>query len=650
MRFQVVSKFQPTGDQGEAINKLSKGVLRDDKFQTLWGVTGSGKTYVMAKIIEKTQLPTLIISPNKTLAAQLYEEFRTFFPENKVSYFVSYYDYYQPEAYLPNTDTYIEKDAKINEDIDQMRHAAVQNLLSRNDSIIVASVSAIYNLGKPDSYKNFALNLKVGEALSQKQIMYKLVELQFERNDYELWRGKFRLRHNYLDIWPSGQDEIIRIKNTPEAIESIEICPAPFGEFKKVKDISLFPAKFWISEREKTIDAMKEIAKELENHTAKLKKDGKFLEAERIKRRTEYDMAMMRETGWCHGIENYSRQLEGRKPGTPPYTLLDYFPKNFLLFLDESHIGVPQLHGMYEGDQSRKKTLVEYGFRLPSALDNRPLKYNEFMGIEKRTIYVSATPGDYERSQSTQIVEQIIRPTYLLDPEVEVRKTEGQVEDLVKEIEIRQKKNQRVLVLTLTKKMAEALSSHLKEKKIRTNYLHSDVKTFERTKTLADLRRGKYEVLVGINLLREGLDLPEVSLIAILDADKEGFLRNETSLVQIMGRAARHEEGRVIMYADSLTKSIKAAMETTNQRRQIQLDYNKKHHVKPRPIVKVITDIFRFDEDEKALPQKEFLKEYLHKLKNQLDLARRNLQFDKAASIAEKIKTVKAKMEEPPKE
>jgi len=650
MRFQVVSKFQPTGDQGEAINKLSKGVLRDDKFQTLWGVTGSGKTYVMAKIIEKTQLPTLIISPNKTLAAQLYEEFRTFFPENKVSYFVSYYDYYQPEAYLPNTDTYIEKDAKINEDIDQMRHAAVQNLLSRNDSIIVASVSAIYNLGKPDSYKNFALNLKVGEALSQKQIMYKLVELQFERNDYELWRGKFRLRHNYLDIWPSGQDEIIRIKNTPEAIESIEICPAPFGEFKKVKDISLFPAKFWISEREKTIDAMKEIAKELENHTAKLKKDGKFLEAERIKRRTEYDMAMMRETGWCHGIENYSRQLEGRKPGTPPYTLLDYFPKNFLLFLDESHIGVPQLHGMYEGDQSRKKTLVEYGFRLPSALDNRPLKYNEFMGIEKRTIYVSATPGDYERSQSTQIVEQIIRPTYLLDPEVEVRKTEGQVEDLVKEIEIRQKENQRVLVLTLTKKMAEALSSHLKEKKIRTNYLHSDVKTFERTKTLADLRRGKYVVLVGINLLREGLDLPEVSLIAILDADKEGFLRNETSLVQIMGRAARHEEGRVIMYADSLTKSIKAAMETTNQRRQIQLDYNKKHHVKPRPIVKVITDIFRFDEDEKALPQKEFLKEYLHKLKNQLDLARRNLQFDKAASIAEKIKTVKAKMEEPPKE
>ncbi len=650
MRFQVVSKFQPTGDQGEAINKLSKGVLRDDKFQTLWGVTGSGKTYVMAKIIEKTQLPTLIISPNKTLAAQLYEEFRTFFPENKVSYFVSYYDYYQPEAYLPNTDTYIEKDAKINEDIDQMRHAAVQNLLSRNDSIIVASVSAIYNLGKPDSYKNFALNLKVGEALSQKQIMYKLVELQFERNDYELWRGKFRLRHNYLDIWPSGQDEIIRIKNTPEAIESIEICPAPFGEFKKVKDISLFPAKFWISEREKTIDAMKEIAKELENHTAKLKKDGKFLEAERIKRRTEYDMAMMRETGWCHGIENYSRQLEGRKPGTPPYTLLDYFPKNFLLFLDESHIGVPQLHGMYEGDQSRKKTLVEYGFRLPSALDNRPLKYNEFMGIEKRTIYVSATPGDYERSQSTQIVEQIIRPTYLLDPEVEVRKTEGQVEDLVKEIEIRQKKNQRVLVLTLTKKMAEALSSHLKEKKIRTNYLHSDVKTFERTKTLADLRRGKYEVLVGINLLREGLDLPEVSLIAILDADKEGFLRNETSLVQIMGRAARHEEGRVIMYADSLTKSIKAAMETTNQRRQIQLDYNKKHHVKPRPIVKVITDIFRFEENEKALPKKEFLKEYLHKLKNQLDLARRNLQFDKAASIAEKIKTVKAKMEEPPKE
>ncbi len=637
MPLKVVSPFEPTGDQGQAIKKLSDGVKKGYDYQTLWGITGSGKTYVMAKIIEKTQLPTLIISPNKTLAAQLYEEFKAFFPNNKVSYFVSYYDYYQPEAYLPSTDTYIEKDAKINEEIDQMRHMAVQDLLASKNTIIVASVSAIYNLGAPSDYKNQIFHLRVNRKISQKELIKMLVSLQYERDDYQLWRGKFRIRGNFIDIWPSGQDEIIRVNNASGSVESIEICPAPFGKFEPQVQVALYPAKFWVSEKEKTDNAMKSIAKELEEHVKKLKKQGKLIEAERIKRRTEYDLAMIRETGWCHGIENYSMHIEGRKPGERPYTLLDYFPKNFLLFMDESHISVPQTSGMYFGDRSRKKTLVEYGFRLPSAIDNRPLKFEEFLKIPKRTIFVSATPDQFEKKQSDQIVEQIIRPTYLLDPEIEIKDTEGQIDDLINEIEVRKRNNQRVLALTLTKRMSEALSEHLKENNIKAAYLHSDIKTFERTKILADLRRGVYDVLVGINLLREGLDLPEVALIAILDADKEGFLRNETSLIQIMGRAARHPEGKVIMYADNLTGSIKKAIETTNRRRKAQIEYNEKHGVSPSPIIKGIKDTFVSKEEESAVPKKEFMKEYLRKLKSQLEMARRNLQFDKASEIKRQI-------------
>ncbi len=645
MKLKVISPFNPTGDQTQAIDKLSAGIKKNYDCQTLWGVTGSGKTYVMAKIIEKTQLPTLIISPNKTLAAQLYEEFKDFFPKNNVSYFVSYYDYYQPEAYLPSTDTYIEKDAKINEEIDQMRHMAVQDLLTSKDTIIVASVSAIYNLGAPSDYKNQIFHMRVGRKLSQKELIKKLVDLQYERNDYELWRGKFRIRQNFVDIWPSGEDTIIRINNASGVIQTIETCPAPFGKFEPQVQIAIYPAKFWVSEKEKTDRSLEIISKELAIRIAQFKKQGKLIEAERIRRRTEYDMTMIRETGWCHGIENYSSIIEGRKPGERPYTLLDYFPKNFLLFMDESHISVPQVSGMYFGDKSRKETLVEYGFRLPSAIDNRPLKFEEFLKIPKRTIFASATPQDFECRNSKQIVEQVIRPTYLLDPEIEIRDSDCQIEDLIKEIEERKSKNQRVLVLTLTKKLAEALADHLAEKNIKTTYLHSDIKTFQRTKILADLRRGTYDVLVGINLLREGLDLPEVSLIAILDADKEGFLRDETSLIQIMGRAARNAEGKVIMYADNLTGSIKKAIETTTRRRQIQIEYNKQHNKQPQAIVKDIKDTFHAKEEEE-LPKKEFMKEYLRKLKSQLELARRNLQFDKAAEIKSQIEKIQEKIKD----
>lgn len=645
MKLKVVSPFKPTGDQEQAIKKLSGGIKKNYDYQTLWGVTGSGKTYVMAKIIENVQLPTLVISPNKTLAAQLYEEFRTFFPKNHVSYFVSYYDYYQPEAYLPSTDTYIEKDAKINEEIDQMRHLAVQDLLASKDNVIIASVSAIYNLGAPSDYKNQIFHVRIGRKLSQKELIKKLVDLQYERNDYELWRGKFRIRNNFIDIWPSGQDSIIRIDNASGTVRTIETCPAPFGKFEQQVQIALYPAKFWVSEKEKTERALDTISSELTKRIEQLKKQGKLVEAERIKRRTEYDMAMIRETGWCHGIENYSPIIEGRKPGERPYTLLDYFPKNFLLFMDESHISVPQVSGMYFGDRARKETLIEYGFRLPSAIDNRPLKFEEFLAIPKRTIFVSATPQDYERQQSKQIVEQVIRPTFLLDPEIDIRDSDCQIDDLVREIQERKNKNQRVLVLTLTKKLAEALADHLAEKNIKTTYLHSDIKTFQRTKILADLRRGVFDVLVGINLLREGLDLPEVSLIAILDADKEGFLRDETSLIQIMGRAARNIEGKVIMYADNLTGSIKKAIETTNRRRQMQIEYNKKYNKKPQAIIKDIKDTFRAKEEEE-LPKKEFMKEYLRKLKSQLELARRNLQFDKAAQLKNKIDQLSKKLKD----
>jgi len=650
MKFKVVSKFKPKGDQPKAIKQLVEGIKKGYRFQTLLGVTGSGKTFTMSKIIEKVQLPTLVISPNKTLAAQLYEEFRAFFPENEVCYFVSYYDYYQPEAYIPQTDTYIEKDAKINEEIDRLRHRAVQALLTRKDVLVVASVSCIYNLGSPNIYQKLSLHLKKGQTISRRELISRLLDLQYERNDYALWRGKFRLRMNYIDVWTSGEDRIIRIEIDRGKIKSISIGEIPFGKFVPVSRIEIWPAKFWLTEKERLNIALSNINLELQEQYRKLKNKGKLIEAERLKRRTEYDMAMIKETGWCHGIENYSRHLEFRKAGEPPFTLIDYFPKNFLLFIDESHITVPQIRGMYEGDKSRKETLIKYGFRLPSALDNRPLKFNEFIKKINQVIFVSATPGKFEKKHSKQIAEQIIRPTYLLDPSIEIRPTENQIDDLLKEIEKRIRKKQRVLVLTITKRLAEALAEHLKKKKIKAAYLHSEIKTLARPKILSKLRKGEYDVLVGINLLREGLDLPEVSLIAILDADKEGFLRDETSLIQIMGRASRHPEGHIIMYADRITSSMKKAIKETERRRKIQEEYNRTHNLKPLPIAKEVRDTLSLlsQEKEEKLPKKEFLKEYLRQLKYQLDLARRNLQFEKAAQIKEKIEKLKAKIDKQP--
>ncbi|MCD6115068.1 excinuclease ABC subunit UvrB [bacterium] len=650
MKFKVVSKFKPKGDQPKAIKQLVEGIKKGYRFQTLLGVTGSGKTFTMSKIIEKVQLPTLVISPNKTLAAQLYEEFRAFFPENEVCYFVSYYDYYQPEAYIPQTDTYIEKDAKINEEIDRLRHRAVQALLTRKDVLVVASVSCIYNLGSPNIYQKLSLHLKKGQTISRRELISRLLDLQYERNDYALWRGKFRLRMNYIDVWTSGEDRIIRIEIDRGKIKSISIGEIPFGKFVPVSRIEIWPAKFWLTEKERLNIALSNINLELQEQYRKLKNKGKLIEAERLKRRTEYDMAMIKETGWCHGIENYSRHLEFRKAGEPPFTLIDYFPKNFLLFIDESHITVPQIRGMYEGDKSRKETLIKYGFRLPSALDNRPLKFNEFIKKINQVIFVSATPGKFEKKHSKQIAEQIIRPTYLLDPSIEIRPTENQIDDLLKEIEKRIRKKQRVLVLTITKRLAEALAEHLKKKKIKAAYLHSEIKTLARPKILSKLRKGEYDVLVGINLLREGLDLPEVSLIAILDADKEGFLRDETSLIQIMGRASRHPEGHIIMYADRITSSMKKAIKETERRRKIQEEYNRTHNLKPLPIAKEVRDTLSLlsQEKEEKLPKEEFLKEYLRQLKYQLDLARRNLQFEKAAQIKEKIEKLKAKIDKQP--
>ncbi len=646
MKFKVVSKFKPKGDQPKAIKQLVEGIKAGYKFQTLLGVTGSGKTFTMSKIIEKVQLPTLVISPNKTLAAQLYEEFKAFFPKNEVCYFVSYYDYYQPEAYIPQTDTYIEKDAKINEEIDRLRHRAVQALLTRRDVLVVASVSCIYNLGSPNIYQRLSLHLKQGQKISRQELISRLLDLQYERNDYGLWRGKFRIRMNYVDIWTSGEDRIIRIEIDGEKIKSISTGEVPFGKFTPTTRIEIWPAKFWLTEKERINIALANINLELQERYLYLKHKEKIIEAERLKRRTEYDMAMIRETGWCHGIENYSRHLEFRKPGEAPFTLIDYFPKEFLIFIDESHISVPQIKGMYEGDKSRKETLIKYGFRLPSALDNRPLKFDEFLKKIDKAIFVSATPGKFERKVSKQIVEQIIRPTFLLDPSIEIRPTKNQIEDLIWEIDKRIKKNQRVLVLTITKRLAEALSDHLKKKKIKASYLHSEIKTLIRPKVLANLRKGHYDVLVGINLLREGLDLPEVSLIAILDADKEGFLRDETSLIQIMGRASRHPEGHIIMYADKITSSMKKAIQETKRRRKIQEEYNKTHGLKPQAIVKEVRDslsMLSVKETEEA-PKEEFLKEYLKQLKYQLDLARRNLQFEKAAQIKEKIERLRAQI------
>lgn len=644
-KLKIESGFEPRGDQAAAIGKLSDGVARGFEFQTLLGVTGSGKTYTMAKVIEKTNRPTLVVSPNKTLAAQLYEEFKSFFPNNAVGYFVSYYDYYQPEAYIPATDTYIEKDSKINEEIDRLRHEAVQMALSRRDAIVVASVSCIYNLGSPDTYLRERFIAKAGDLMTFEQFFGRLLDLQYERNDYELAPGRFRKRMNFVDVWLAGAQTICRVEIAGGAIKSIAKSPAPFGEFEAASEADLWPAKFWMADPARTAAAIKNIRAEMEAQVKFFKQREKFAEAERIRRRTEYDISLIRETGWCRGIENYSRHLDFRQPDSAPYTLLDYFPKDYLLMIDESHIAVPQIHGMQAGDFARKQPLINYGFRLPSAIDNRPLKYDEFLKKINQAVFVSATPGDYEKKVSAQIAEQIVRPTYLPDPEIEIRATKNQINDAVKEIEARKNIGQRTLCLTITKRLAEALADHLKNlpnARIKAEYLHSEIKTLARPKILADLRKGKFDVLVGINLLREGLDLPEVSLIIIFDADKEGFLRDQTSLVQIMGRASRHPQGRVIMYADSATGSMKRAIEETDRRRKIQATYNKKRGIEPEIIYKEIKETLSArDKKEEKLPADEFIKEYQKKLFAKLDLARRNLQFDKAAQIKKEIDKIK---------
>lgn len=644
MSFKLTSPYKPTGDQPQAIKKLLAGLKKGLTNQTLLGATGTGKTFTMASIIAKINKPTLVIAHNKTLAAQLYEEFKSLFPNNAVHYFVSFYDYYQPEAYIVQTDTYISKDMKINQEIDVLRHKSVHSLMTRKDVIIVASVSCIYNLGSPATYKKLIFHLYQDLLITRRQLLQRLLNLQYLRNDFSFQPGQFRIRADYIDIWSMAEDKIHRIKLKNDKIVEILEASSIFKKFQKQLSATIFSAKFWLTEKEKIQKAVVNIKLELQARLKELKKKKKLLEAEKLRRRTQYDIALLEEVGWCPGIENYSVHLEFRKKGLPPYTLIDYFPKDYLLFIDESHKTIPQIKGMYEGDHSRKTTLVDYGFRLPSAIDNRPLKLEEFVKRINQVIFSSATPGPYEMKKSKQIAQQLIRPTYLLDPTIEIRPTDNQIEDFILEIDKRVKKKQRVLVTTLTKRLAEALADFLKERKIKATYLHSEIDTLQRPKILKELRQGKYDVLVGINLLREGLDLPEVSLIGIFDADKESFLRDRTSLIQIMGRTARHPKGHIIMYADNMTGSMKAAISETNRRRKIQADYNKKHNKKPQQVVKAIRETLAPKEEKEEglkLPHEEFIREYLRELKNKLDLAQRNLQFDKAAMIKQQIDKVK---------
>jgi excinuclease ABC, B subunit len=583
-QFKLVSDYKPTGDQPEAIKKLTEGVNMGLKCQTLLGVTGSGKTYTMANIIKNVNKPTLVIAHNKTLAAQLCSEFKEFFPENAVEYFVSYYDYYQPEAYVPQTDTYIEKDASINEEIDKLRHSATAALFERRDVIIVASVSCIYGLGDPEDYEDLMLSLRPGMVKDRDEILKKLVDIHYERNDINFVRGKFRVRGDVIEVFPaSSSDKAIRIELFGDEIDRITEIDVLTGEIVGERNhVAIFPASHYATSKEKLKRAIESIEKELEERYKELKDQGKILEAERLKQRTNYDIEMLQEVGYCSGIENYSRHISGRPAGSPPYTLLDYFPDDFLMFIDESHVTIPQIRGMYNGDRARKESLVDFGFRLPSAFDNRPLKFEEFEDRINQLICVSATPGPYELEHSERVVEQIIRPTGLVDPEVKVKPVKGQVDDLLSEIKMTVEKGYRVLVTTLTKKMAEDLTDYFNDMGVKVKYLHSDIETIERMEIIRDLRLGKFDVLIGINLLREGLDIPEVALVAILDADKEGFLRSETSLIQTIGRAARNAEGRVIMYADTITDSMKKAINETNRRRAIQIDYNKRHGNHPK--------------------------------------------------------------------
>lgn len=649
-KFEIKSSFKPTGDQPEAIKKLSNGILNGAKYQTLLGVTGSGKTFTMANIIEKVQKPTLVIAHNKTLAYQLASEFKEFFPNNAVEYFVSYYDYYQPEAYVPQTDTYIEKDASINDEIDKLRHSATASLYERRDVIIVASVSCIYGLGDPIDYENLVISLRPGMIKDRDEIIKKLVDIQYVRNDINFIRGTFRVRGDTLEIFPASSSEnTIRVEFFGDEIDRIVEINHLTGEIIGLRNhISIFPASHFATSYEKIEKAIVRIEKELEERLEKLRRQDKLLEAQRLEQRTRYDIEMLKEMGYCQGIENYSRHLSGRDKGSKPYTLIDYFPEDFLIIVDESHVTIPQIRGMYNGDRSRKTTLVEHGFRLPSALDNRPLKFNEFEDHINQILFLSATPGPYELEHSEDVVEQIIRPTGLLDPEIDVRPTENQIDNLVKEIRIREKKKERVLITTLTKKMAEDLTDYFKEIGIKVTYLHSDIDTIERMEIIRDLRLGKYDVLVGINLLREGLDLPEVSLVVILDADKEGFLRSETSMVQTIGRAARNSSGRVIMYADTITKSMKKAIYETNRRRKIQSEYNEKHHITPKTIVKGIRDVIEAtkvieDEEEYVTEKisKEKILEIIEGLESEMLKEAESLNFEKAAELRDKVNELK---------
>jgi len=648
--FKLISKFKPRGDQPKAIEQLVKGLKQGYRYQTLLGVTGSGKTFTMANVIQTVQRPTLVISPNKTLAAQLCQEFRTFFPHNAVEYFVSYYDYYQPEAYIPYTDTYIEKDASINEELDRLRHEATMALLSRRDVIVVASVSCIYGLGTPADYMKAVLPLRVGESYDRDEIIRHLISVKYERNDYELKRGRFRVRGDIIEILPAYEKNLLRLELDGDCLVKItELEPVSGKKLQERDFVAIYPGTHYVTFEDRLEAAIESIQKELAWRLEELRQQNKLVEAQRLEQRTKYDLEIIREMGYCSGIENYSRHFDGRQPGEPPATLLDYFPKDFLVFIDESHVSIPQLHGMYEGDRSRKETLVEFGFRLPSALDNRPLRFEEFEKRISQAIFVSATPGPYELKHSAQVVEQIIRPTGLVDPEVEVRPTEGQVEDLINEIQRRVAQKERVLVTTLTKRMAEDLAEYLNEAGIRVRYLHSDVETLDRIDILRGLRLGEFDCLVGINLLREGLDLPEVSLVAILDADKEGFLRAETSLIQTMGRAARNVNGKVILYAEKVTDSMKRAIAETNRRRKLQIEFNQKHGITPKTIVKEIADI-RDRIRESKLAEIKRLKEFMppeeipdliKSLEEEMRAAATELNFELAAEIRDRIKELK---------
>ena len=654
--FKIHSKFKPMGDQPVAIESLVSGLNKNEKFQTLLGVTGSGKTYTMANIIEKVQKPTIVLAHNKTLAAQLCSEFKEFFPNNIVEYFVSYYDYYQPEAYVPQTDTFIEKDASINDEIDKLRHSATSALFERRDVIIVASVSCIYGLGNPDEYKKLTISLRVGMEKERDEIIKKLIEIQYERNDIDFARGTFRVRGDSLDIIPASSSiKGIRIEFFGDEIDRIREFDVLTGKILGEREhVAIFPASHFAASQETLNKAIREIEDELEERLRELTSQDKLLEAQRLRQRTNYDIEMIKEMGYCSGIENYSRVLDGRAPGTPPKTLLDYFPDDYLMFIDESHVTLPQVRAMYAGDRSRKDTLVDYGFRLPCAYDNRPLKFNEFESKINQLIFVSATPGQYELDHSTNIAEQIIRPTGLLDPIVEIRPVTGQIDDLYAEIIKTTERGFRTLVTTLTKKMAEDLTKYLTQLGIKTTYMHSDIKTIERMEIIRNLRLGEFDVLVGINLLREGLDIPEVALVAILDADKEGFLRSETSMVQTIGRAARNSESKVIMYADKMTGSMDRAIKETNRRREIQINYNKEHGIVPKTIIKGIRDVieatkvaedsseYNVNNDSISLSEKDkkkLIKQYTEEMKD----AAKNLQFERAAELRDMINDLKEK-------